>query len=179
MTGQDFYEAWRGQGALVICKHDHTKTGLTFSALFEPSGIPEAAHKLLDAGYHLEGITAAQVKEGFLVTWHFNSFTSPGRLAVRAVGQKNDFWSINSIFQGAEWHEREQTDFFGITFAGNHNPVPLLLPHDFPLAPPLLKEEKALASLMAFNLFGEAEALDPDWQKLLAPVAEEQKEGAA
>jgi len=38
-------------------------------------------------------------------------------------------WS--SIFLGANWHEREAMEMFGITFLGHPNPVKLYLPHDF------------------------------------------------
>ena len=47
-----------------------------------------------------------------------------------------DVPSIAGIYQGAEWHEREAADFYGIRFDGNPNPTRLLLPpdmNDFPL----------------------------------------------
>jgi len=38
--------------------------------------------------------------------------------------------TISSIFQGANWHERETHDFFGIQFVGHPDLTPLLLPED-------------------------------------------------
>jgi NADH-quinone oxidoreductase subunit C len=38
--------------------------------------------------------------------------------------------SITSIFPGANWHERETHDFFGIRFVGHPNLAPFLLPED-------------------------------------------------
>jgi NADH-quinone oxidoreductase subunit C len=38
-------------------------------------------------------------------------------------------WS--SIFLGANWHEREAMEMFGIAFAGHPDPGKLYLPHDF------------------------------------------------
>jgi NADH-quinone oxidoreductase subunit C len=38
--------------------------------------------------------------------------------------------TISKVFPGADWHERETHDFFGIRFAGHPNLTPLLLPED-------------------------------------------------
>ena len=38
--------------------------------------------------------------------------------------------TISHIFHGANWHEREAHDFFGIRFAGHPNLTPFLLPED-------------------------------------------------
>jgi NADH-quinone oxidoreductase subunit C len=38
-------------------------------------------------------------------------------------------WS--SVFAGANWHERETTEMFGIAFEGHPNPIKLYLPTDF------------------------------------------------
>jgi NADH-quinone oxidoreductase subunit C len=36
--------------------------------------------------------------------------------------------SITPLFAGADWHERETAEMYGITFDGHPNPAPLLLP---------------------------------------------------
>lgn len=46
--------------------------------------------------------------------------------------------SIVPLFAGAEWHEREAYDMFGIEFRGNPNLVNIYLPDDF-VGHPLLK----------------------------------------
>jgi NADH-quinone oxidoreductase subunit C len=38
--------------------------------------------------------------------------------------------SISEVFPGANWHERETHEFFGIRFLGHPNLSPLLLPED-------------------------------------------------
>ena len=38
--------------------------------------------------------------------------------------------TISDVFPGANWHERETHDFFGIRFIGHPNLIPLLLPED-------------------------------------------------
>jgi NADH-quinone oxidoreductase subunit C len=39
--------------------------------------------------------------------------------------------TITGVFTGAEWHERETAEMFGIHFEGHPNPVKLYLPEDF------------------------------------------------
>jgi hypothetical protein len=78
---------------------------------------------------------------------------------------------VAAVFQGAEWHEREAADFFGLVFRGNPNPVPLLLPHDYPGPPPLLRTENT-AALSDLNIFGQAEFFDPAWRALAEPKGE-------
>jgi NADH-quinone oxidoreductase subunit C len=38
--------------------------------------------------------------------------------------------TILHVFPGANWHERETHDFFGIRFLGHPNLTPFLLPED-------------------------------------------------
>jgi NADH-quinone oxidoreductase subunit C len=38
--------------------------------------------------------------------------------------------TISEVFPGANWHERETHEFFGIRFTGHPNLTPLLLPED-------------------------------------------------
>jgi NADH-quinone oxidoreductase subunit C len=52
--------------------------------------------------------------------------------------------SITELFGGAEWHERETHDMFGIDFAGNPNLAPIYLPEGF-IGHPLLKSYPLLA----------------------------------
>ncbi|MDR1920330.1 MAG: NADH-quinone oxidoreductase subunit C [Candidatus Adiutrix sp.] len=180
MSAGDLYESWRALGALVLSRHDFKKTGLTVSAVFRPAAIVAAARELYAAGYFLENLSALEAKEGLLVTWHFDSAGKPGRVALRALaGGDNSLPSLHGVYQGAEWHEREAADFFGLRFTGNPNPVPLLLPHDFAGPPPLLKEDGALAALADLKIFGEAEALDPAWRAIVDPASAAKEGGAA
>lgn len=43
--------------------------------------------------------------------------------------------TISLVFPGANWHEREAHDFFGIQFAGHPNLTPFLLPEDATIHP--------------------------------------------
>ncbi|MCL2028933.1 MAG: NADH-quinone oxidoreductase subunit C [Deltaproteobacteria bacterium] len=170
-----FPETWRRLGALVISSFDFQKTGLISAAILPPDRVRDAAEALSAAGYFLETITALEVREGLLVTYLYDSPAEPGRLAVRALAAPGGCLpSVASVYQGAEWHEREAADFFGLKFQGNPNPVPLLLPHDFPGPPPLLKTAgEKVAELRDLKIFGQAEFLDPAWRALAGAEGEE------
>jgi NADH-quinone oxidoreductase subunit C len=49
--------------------------------------------------------------------------------------------SITDVFRGANWHERECAEMFGITFEGHPNPAKLYLAEDFE-GHPMLKSFK-------------------------------------
>jgi NADH-quinone oxidoreductase subunit C len=55
--------------------------------------------------------------------------------------------SLTGIWAGADWHERETFEMFGIEFVGHPNLIPLLLPDGFEGHP--LRKEFVLASRVA------------------------------
>ncbi|MGL4208322.1 MAG: NADH-quinone oxidoreductase subunit C, partial [Candidatus Adiutrix sp.] len=174
MLGYELYESWRTLGALVLSTHEFKKSGLTYSAVLPPEKIPAAVRTLYAAKYFLEDISVLVAKEGFLATWHFDSAQNPGRLALRALaGPDGSFMSICHIYQGAQWHEREAADFFGVSFLGNDNPVPLLLPTDFNAPPPLLKGAESLCALADLKLFAKALVFDEFWATIVDPQAKD------
>jgi NADH-quinone oxidoreductase subunit C len=52
--------------------------------------------------------------------------------------------TVTDIYPGANWHERETAEMFGIDVTGHPNPLPLLLPPEFEGHP--LRKEFVLAS---------------------------------
>jgi len=62
-------------------------------------------------------------------------------IRVRIPRDNPEVPTISEIFSGANWHERETHDFFGIKFIGHPNLEPLLLPEDADYHP-LLKDFK-------------------------------------
>ncbi|MDR1656492.1 MAG: NADH-quinone oxidoreductase subunit C [Deltaproteobacteria bacterium] len=166
---------WRQIGTLSISRHDFRVEGLLLSAVVALDKLLEFVKTLYIDGFTLLDISTLQAKEGFLITYHFDSINDPGRLALRVLVPTNNpvVPSLNNIFQGAEWHERESTDFFGVRFSGNPNPVPLLLPDDFDGPPPLLKSPESLAPLSALGLFGTIESAEPAFAALIDPKADQ------
>ncbi|MDR2460032.1 MAG: NADH-quinone oxidoreductase subunit C [Deltaproteobacteria bacterium] len=178
MTSIDNWSATcRDFGALYVTRPDFSKQGIHLSAYLPPEALLDMAQKLKDEGFTLLTITTAEFTEGFVVSYLFDSFTESSRLALRVLlkdKEKAKVPSLYSIYQGAEWHERESYDFFGLIFEDNPNLVPLLLPHDLAGPPPLRKAAGALSSLKAINFQGKLEYADPDFP--LAPEPQEPAE---
>ncbi|MDR3205135.1 MAG: NADH-quinone oxidoreductase subunit C [Deltaproteobacteria bacterium] len=162
-------QRFKQAGAYVISNHNFKKEGLTVSAVIDASQLKTLAKDLYRQGYSLLDLSTLEVKEGFLLTYHFDKFEKPGRIALRVLleGPGPIAPSLYEIFQGAEWHERESHDFFGVKFAGNPNLIPLLLPDDFQAPPPLRKNPESLTSLAALKLFGSYEILSSRWETII------------
>lgn len=75
------------------------------------------------------------------VVYDFNHYEEFCRvvLRTRVLRETPEVPTISSVFPGADWHERETHDFFGIRFVGHPYLVPLLLPEDADFHP-LLKD---------------------------------------
>lgn len=124
-------------------------TGYDLDYFVAPQDLVEAVRKLDQANFFLEDISCLHVQEGFQLVYHFDRFDQPGRVGLRVMldRQEPEIISIHHIYPGADWHERECFDFFGIRFRGHPNLLPLLLDPDYPGPPPLLKKESALKGL--------------------------------
>ena len=75
------------------------------------------------------------------VVYDFNHYETLCRVTIRTRVPRSqpEVPTISQIYPGANWHERETHDFFGITFVGHPYLVPLLLPEDADFHP-LLKD---------------------------------------
>lgn len=149
------------------------QTGTVESVFIPAENLLDGVKHLFDAGYFIEDLSVVDISEGFLVVYHFDHYTAPGRVALRVLvsHETPEAPSISGIFSGADWHERECHDFFGVVFTGHPNPVPLLLPEDGDFHPLLKKvsEKKRLAELMTP---GEVEVSTPAFEALF-PKPEE------
>ena len=87
-----------------------------------------------------------ELDERFEVMCRLSSIENASGAQFIAVVPKDDavIDSITELFGGAEWHERETHDMFGIDFAGNPNLAPIYLPDGF-VGHPLLKSYPLLA----------------------------------
>jgi NADH-quinone oxidoreductase subunit C len=87
-----------------------------------------------------------ELEERFEVMCRLSSVENADAAQFIAVVPKDDavIDSITELFGGAEWHERETHDMFGIDFAGNPNLAPIYLPEGF-IGHPLLKSYPLLA----------------------------------
>jgi NADH-quinone oxidoreductase subunit C len=66
------------------------------------------------------------------VVYDFFHLTAPLHVVVRTRLPRGnpELPTISKVFPGANWHERETHDFFGIRFLGHPDLSPLLLPED-------------------------------------------------
>jgi NADH-quinone oxidoreductase subunit C len=75
--------------------------------------------------------------------------------------------SLTGVFAGADWHERETFEMFGVTFDGHPRLRPLLLPDGFEGNP--LRKEFVLASRVAKAWPGAKEPGESDADLLAGP----------
>lgn len=86
------------------------------------------------------------LEERFEVMCRLSSVEDEKGIIFFATLPKDDatIGSLTATIGGAEWHEREAHEMFGIMFEGNKNLVPLYLPDDF-IGNPLLKSYPLIA----------------------------------
>jgi NADH-quinone oxidoreductase subunit C len=94
-----------------------------------------ASARILDrAGFCLDTITGVDwlAQNEMEVVYDYLHFSSPLRVVIRTrLPRANpEVPTILEVFPGANWHERETHDFFGIRFLGHPNLKPFLLPED-------------------------------------------------
>jgi NADH-quinone oxidoreductase subunit C len=94
-----------------------------------------AAAELLDVyGFAMDAVTGVDwLAAGEMeVVYDFYHMTTAMHAVVRTrVPRANpELPTISSVFPGANWHERETHEFFGIRFIGHPDLTPLLLPED-------------------------------------------------
>lgn len=130
-----------------VVERDYTVHGYHLDAQVDPSQLTDAVTILDQAKFFIETITGVDwIKEGqFEVIYDFSRYDfDVCRVVIRTrVPREAPFVpTITGIYAGANWHERETHDFFGIKFEGHPHLVPLLLPEDADFHP-LRKDFKA------------------------------------
>ena len=90
-----------------------------------------------------------ELEEGFSVVVHLWSIEQRHhvQLRTRVPRERPVLASAVGVFKGADWHERETHEMFGIVFEGHPNLVPLLLPDGFEGRP--LRKDFVLAARVA------------------------------
>ena len=171
---------FNGLGALYLAKCDAAKTGQAFQAFLPAGSLVRAAERLLQDKYFLEDICAVDCVEGYVVVYHFDHFEAPGRLTLRVLVPHDapTLPSIASVYDGAEWHERETRDFHGVLFTGNPNFIPLLIDPEMADCFPLRKEEKARAKAKDMLEAGEVIFVSPAFTLMTPEAPAEVKESS-
>ncbi|WP_101786230.1 NADH-quinone oxidoreductase subunit C [Nonomuraea indica] len=111
----------------------------------------EVLTALRDSGYaFFDWLTGVDdPPEGFLVVANVYDPLERHRLLVRTRVPRADprLASAVGVYRGADWHERETCEMFGVIFEGHPNLVPLLLPDGFEGHP--LRKDFILAARVA------------------------------
>jgi len=126
---------------------DYSVHGYHLDAQVAPDQLLEAITIIDNLEYFIESITGVDwIKEDQLeVVYDFSRYDfDTCRVVIRTRVDRNApvVPTITGIYAGANWHERETHEFFGIKFEGHPHLVPLLLPEDADFHP-LLKDFKA------------------------------------
>ena len=121
----------RAHGAIAT---DFAAKGYHVDLAIPAADVVAVAHRRYALGVSHATMTRRdwQKLEQMEVVYDFVHFANGLRLVVRCRVPRAtpELPSIAHIFQGANWHERETHDFFGIRFLGHPNLVPFLLPED-------------------------------------------------
>jgi len=113
---------------------DYSAKGYHVEATVAPGQVVAVAEQLDKEGLSLDTITGVDwMAEGQMeVVYDYFHPAKALRVVVRTrIPRDNpELATIQKVFPGANWHERETHDFFGIRFLGHPNLTPFLLPED-------------------------------------------------
>ena len=113
---------------------DYAVRGYHLDATVAPDQVVAVAELLDKEGLALDTITGVDwLAQGQMeVVYDYFHPANALRVVVRTrVARDNpELPTILTVFPGANWHEREAHDFFGIRFRGHPNLTPFLLPED-------------------------------------------------
>ena len=123
---------------------DYRKCGYHLEVMLSSDLLRDFAAIMRDRRFYLVFVSAVHLTPAVEVTYQFANHCGPCRVVARAQADDGAISTISDIFDGANWHERETRDMFGVTFTGHPYPEPLLLPEDRADLRPLLKEESAV-----------------------------------
>lgn len=150
VTGVDWLGEKEGvhKNAVAAGKKKAQAAGKAAAKKVADEGGDEEAQKTAQSAAEAEVAIPEDPAEPFVeemeVVYDFNHYEECCRVTVRTrVARDNpDVPTISEIYPGANWHERETHDFFGIKFVGHPDLTPLLLPEDADYHP-LLKDFQA------------------------------------
>ena len=139
---------WLGVGAEVE-DTNYSQCGYDYDIKLGAQNIHSFAELMLAEGFYLVSVTAVHAKPAIEVVYQFAIVGAERcRVMVRiAVGEDGSVPTICDVYTGANWHEREVRDFYGVVFAGHPNLEPLILAEEDVDLKPLLKDEKKLKDL--------------------------------
>jgi len=116
------------------CVVDYATRGVHLEVTVKSEEVVAAARVMDEEGFALDAVTGVDwIAEGQMeVIYDFYHPANGVRVAARTRIPRDtpEIATITEVFPGANWHERETHDFFGIRFLGHPGLTPLLLPED-------------------------------------------------
>lgn len=145
--GEETKEKEEGPRANGVIERDYSVHGYHVDAQVAPDQLIDAVKIVDELEFFIESITGVDwIKTDEMeVIYDFSRYDFDlCRVVIRTRIPRKDpvLPTITPIYAGANWHERETHDFFGIKFEGHPHLIPLLLPEDADFHP-LLKDFKA------------------------------------
>jgi NADH-quinone oxidoreductase subunit C len=82
---------------------------------------------------HLSSVVGVDYEERFEVVYHLWSYSKRMLISLKVSLPREEpkIPTVTGVWRGANWHERETAELFGITFEGHPYPKRLLLADDF------------------------------------------------
>ncbi len=128
---------------------DAAVRGVHVDALCDAQHVRDAVQALRSREFLIEDLTAVDAAPQLAVLYHFHHLSGSCRVALHVLTDRETpaVPSIQDIFPGANWHEREAHDFFGVKFLDHPDLSPLILPEDAGDLRPLRKGDQRLKPL--------------------------------
>ena len=124
---------------------DYTRRGYHLDVSLTAEKVRDLAELLRRHQFYLVFVSAVDLTPDSEAVYQFASYRTPCRIMARAyVRRDGTMPTISDIYHGANWHERETRDMFGIRFADHPFMQPILLPEEDADLHPLLKNEKSI-----------------------------------
>ncbi|PIE59171.1 MAG: NADH-quinone oxidoreductase subunit C [Desulfobulbus propionicus] len=122
---------------------EYSKHGSHLDVICIPEQLVEISSLLDSHQYFLESISGVDwlKKEQLEIIYDYSRFEESFRITVRVFVPRDQpcLPTISTIIPGANWHERETFDFYGVKFEGHPDLTRILLPEDADFYP-LLKD---------------------------------------
>lgn len=144
-----------------VAETDYSLRGYHLEVAMTVDQVRNVAQKLYENDFYLVFVAGFQVQpeqreeirsSGLHLTYQFARYDRPCRInAGVGLAEDKTVPTICDIYQGANWHERETRDFFGVIFAGHPELKPLLLREEDADFHPLLKEEEQIKTFAAVS----------------------------
>ncbi|HTP66923.1 MAG TPA: NADH-quinone oxidoreductase subunit C [Geobacteraceae bacterium] len=124
---------------------DYRKRGYHLEVLLEAERLRDFALLMRRFDFYLSFVTAVHLDPEMELVYQFASYQEPCRTLVRLTAPPDGpVPTISDIYHGANWHERETWEMYGVIFAGHPFLKPLLLPEEATELKPLRKAPPAL-----------------------------------